>query len=336
MTSATWLSASGIDLEKKAFLIAFVLVVASSAAAQPLARSYPERPIRLIVPFTAGGGADLVARTVAQAMSEDMGQPLVIDNRVGADGNIGVEMGAHAAPDGYTVLIGYVGNLAIGPALRRKLPFDPVRDFAAITLLAAAPNILVVHPAVPANTLQDFVAYVKAEPGKVSYSSAVVGSPGHLAGEMLNHAAGIRMVHIPYKGAAQAIVDVMGGHVQAMFGVSTVIPHIRSGRLKALATTGLHRSTLLPKVPTIAESGFPGFEAAAWYGLLAPARTPREVIMRLHDAAARALKTPEVKDKLEAAGFDIVESTPEAFAAYIKSEIKKWREIVVASGIKAD
>jgi tripartite-type tricarboxylate transporter receptor subunit TctC len=323
-------------MKTRACFIAFILILTSPAAADTTSRSYPERPIRVIVPFTAGGGADLIARTVTQKMSEDVGQPLVIDNRVGADGNIGAEMAAHAVADGYTILLGYVGNLAIGPALRRKLPFDPARDFAAITMLAAAPNIFVVHPSVPANDLREFIAYVKANPRKVSFSSAVVGSPGHLAGELLNHAAGIEMVHIPYKGAAQAIVDVMGGHVQAMFGVSTVIPHIRSGKLRALATTGAHRSPLLPKVPTIAESGFPGFEASAWYGLLAPARTPREIILQLHAAAARALKMPEVTDKLEAGGFDVVESTPEAFTAYIKSEIKKWREIVAVSGIKVD
>lgn len=319
-----------------AFFIAFMAVLASCEAADTTSRSYPERPIRLIVPFTAGGGADLIARTVMHKISEDLGQPLVVDNRVGADGNIGAAMVAHAAADGYTILLGYVGNLAIGPALGRKLPFDPARDFAAITTLAAAPNVFVVHPSVPANDLREFIAYVKANPRKVSYASAVVGSPGHLAGELLNHTAGIEMVHIPYKGAAQAIVDVMGGQVQAMFGVNTVIPHVRSGKLRALASMGARRSALLPKVPTIAESGFPGIEATAWYGLLAPAGTPRGIISRLHTAVARTLKMPEVTDKLEATGFDVLESTPEAFAAYIKADTKKWREIVVASGIKAN
>ena len=324
-------------VKSSAFLIVAASMLAGPAAAQPASsHTYPERPIRVVVPFTSGGGADTVARTVGQKMSEGLAQQLVVDNRVGADGNIGTEMVARAASDGYTILLGYVGNLAIGPALHRKLPFDPVRDFAAITELAVAANILVVHPSVPAKNFQEFIAYVKANPKKVSFASAVVGSPGYLAGEFLNRAAGIEMLHIPYKGASQAIVDVMGGQVQAMFGVSTVLPHIHAGRLRALATTGAKRSTLLPQVPTIAESGFPRFEATAWYGLLAPASTPQAAIARLNAEAARALKTPEVKERLEAAGFDIVGSTPEAFAAYIKSEIKKWREIVAASGARAE
>jgi tripartite-type tricarboxylate transporter receptor subunit TctC len=313
-----------------------LLLAAPTAALSASAHAYPERPIRVVVPFTPGGGADTVARTVGQKMSEGLGQQMVVDNRVGADGNIGVEMVAHAAPDGYTILLGYVGNLAIGPALHRKLPFDPVRDFAPITELAVAPNILVVNPAVPAKNFQEFIAYVKANPKKVNFASAVVGSPGYLAGEFLNRAAGIEMLHIPYKGASQAIVDVIGGQVQAMFGVSTVMPHIHAGRLRALATTGAKRSSLLPQVPTIAESGFPRFEASAWYGLLAPARTPQTAIARLNSEAQRALGALEVKARLEAAGFDIVGTTPDAFAAYIKSEIGKWKEIVETSGAKAE
>ncbi len=317
-------------------LACLLLAAASGAAQKGAARSYPERPIRVVVPFTAGGGADQIARNVGQKMSEQMGQQLVTDNRVGADGNIATEIGAHAAPDGYTLLLGYVGNLAIGPALKRKLPFDSVRDFAPITQLAAAPNILVVHPSVPAKNFPEFIAYVKANPKKVNFSSATVGSPGHLTGEFLNRAAGIEMTHIPYKGAAQAIVDVIGGQIPAMFGVSTVMPQVQAGKLRALATTGTRRFTLLPQVPTIAESGFPGFEATAWYGLLAPARTPQTVITRLHGEAVRALKVPEVKERLEAAGFEIVGSTPDAFAAYIKSEISKWREVAAAAGTKLD
>jgi len=317
-------------------LACLLLVTVPGAAQTGASRSYPERPIRVIVPFTAGGGADLVARTVGQKLSELLGQQLVADNRVGADGNIATEMGARAVPDGYTLLLGYVGTLAIGPALKRKLPFDPVRDFAPITELAAAPNIFVVHPGVPAKNFPEFIAYVKANPKKVNFSSATVGSPGHLAGEFLNRAAGIEMTHIPYKGAAQAIIDVIGGQIPAMFGVSTVMPQVQAGKLRALATTGTRRFTLLPQVPTIAESGFPGFEATAWYGLLAPARTPQTVVTRLHGEAVRALKAPEVKERLEAAGFEIVGSTPEAFATYIKTEISKWREVAVASGTKAD
>lgn len=328
---------SACSSSTSALALACLLLAAAPGAAQTgAARAYPDRPIRVIVPFTAGGGADQIARNVGPKMSEQLGQQLVIDNRVGADGNIATELGAHAAPDGYTLLLGYVGTLAIGPALKRKLSFDPVRDFAPITQLAAAPNILVVHPSVPAKNFAEFIAYVKANPRKVNFSSATVGSPGHLTGEFLNRAAGIEMTHIPYKGAAQAIVDVIGGQIPAMFGVSTVMPQVQAGKLRALATTGARRFVLLPQLPTIAESGFPGFEATAWYGLLAPARTPPTVVTRLHVEAVRALKLPEVRERLEAAGFEIVGSTPVEFAAYIKSEISKWREVAAAAGTKLD
>lgn len=321
----------------RALLTAVALVLALPAAGQESSsQRYPERPVRVIVPFTAGGGADTIARTLGQKLTEAFGQPLVVDNRVGAGGNIGTEIAARASPDGYTLLLGYVGNLAIGPALHRKLPFDPVRDFVAITQLAAAPNVLVVHPAVPVKSFKEFITYVRSNPGKVNFASAVVGSPGHLAGEFLSRATGMEMVHVPYKGAAQAVVDVIGGQVQAMFGVSTVMPHIRTGKLRALATTSLKRFSLLPQVPTIAESGFPGFEATAWYGLLAPSGTPKIAVTRLHDETARALGTAHVKEKLVPLGFDIIGSTPEAFAAYIKAEIKKWGEIVRAVGIKVE
>jgi tripartite-type tricarboxylate transporter receptor subunit TctC len=319
---------------RAAILLAFALCCAAAQAAADGA--YPARPVRVVVPFTPGGGADLIARTVGQKMSDQIGQQFVIDNRVGADGNIGTEIVARALPDGYTILLGYVGNLAIGPAMRRKLPFDPVRDFAPVIHLVAAPNILVVNPSVPAKNFEEFIAYVKANPGQVSFASAVVGSPGHLAGEMLKRAAGMDMAHIPYKGAAQALVDVIGGQVQAMFGVSTVLPHIRTGKLRALATTGSRRIALLPELPTVAELGFPGFEASAWYGLLVPARTPVPVVARLHQEAARALKEPEVMRRLEAAGFVVAGSGPEAFARYIRTEIAKWAGVVAASGAKPE
>ena len=243
---------------------------------------------------------------------------------------------AHTSPDGYNLLLGYVGNLAIGPALHRKLPFDPLRDFAAITQLASAPNVLVVYPSVPVRTFNEFIEYVKARPQQINFASAVVGSPGHLAGEYLKHTAGLQMAHIPYKGAAQAVIDLLGGQVHAMFGVSTVMPHVKTGKLRALATTGLKRFSLLPDVPTIAESGFPGFEATAWYGFLAASGTPKAIVSRLHDETARALQTSFVTSKLKPLGFELVGSTPEAFAMYIRAETKKWGEIVKSAGIKAD
>ena len=318
-------------------LIASAAWVACSFAGQaPSEPSYPVRAIRVIVPFVAGGGADLVARTTGQRLGELLGQNLVVDNRVGASGDIGTELAARAAPDGYTILLGYVGNLAIAPAMKRRLPFDPLRDFAPVTHLVDAPNILVVHPSVPATNLQQFIAYVKANPGKLSFSSAVSGSPGHLAGELLNREAGMRMEHIPYKGAAQALVDVLAGQVQAMFAVSTVLPHIKSGKLRALATTGRNRTPVLPQLPTIAESGFTGFEAAAWYGYLAPAGTPAGIIRRLHNDSVNALKTPEVKARLEAAGFTIAGSSPDEFATFIRAEIKKWGPVIESAAVKPE
>jgi len=321
---------------RAALVVISALLAASVPAASPDASRYPARTLRVVVPFTPAGGADLVARTLGQRLSEQIGQMVVVDNRVGADGNIGTELVARATPDGYTLLLGYVGNLAIAPALHSRLPFDPVQDFAPITQIAAAPNILVVNTSVPVKDFAEFLSYIKANPNTVGFASAVVGSPGHLAGEMLKRRAGLMMFHIPYKGASQALVDVMGGQVQAMFGVSTVMPHIKTGKLRGLATTGHRRLAILPEVPTIAELGFPGFEATAWYGYLAPKLTSPATIKFLYDETARALKVPQVKARLEAAGFDIVGSTPSDFEAYIRSEIRKWAEVVTESGAKAE
>ena len=315
-------------------LTAVALCVAAAAAN---AQAYPSRPIRFIVPFAPGGSTDTLARTLSTKLTEALGQQVVVDNRAGGNGNIGTDLVAHAVPDGYTILLGYIANLAIGPSLYTKLPFDPVKDFAPITQLAIAPNILVVHPSVPAKTFQEFIAYAKANPTKINFASAAVASPGHLSGELLNLAAGIHMQHVPYKGSGQAVVDLVGGQVQAMVsGMSSVMPHIKAGRLRPLAVTGAQRSPAVPDVPTIAESGFPKFEATAWYGVLAPARTPPAIITRLHDETVRALKMPDVKERLEFVGFEIVGSTPAQFAAYIQSEIKKWAPVVKASGVKPE
>jgi tripartite-type tricarboxylate transporter receptor subunit TctC len=298
---------------------------------------YPTRPIRFVVPFAPGGSTDTLARTLSLKLGETFGQQVVVDNRSGGNGNIGTDIVAHAAPDGYTIVLGYIANLAIGPSLYAKLPFDPVRDFAPITLLAVAPNILVVHPTVPVKNFREFIAYAKANPAKVNFASAAVASPGHLTGELLNIAAGIHMQHVPYKGSGQAVIDLVGGQVQAMVsGMSSVMPHIKAGRLRPLAVTGAERSPAVPDVPTIAESGFPKFEATAWYGVLAPAKTPQTIVARLHDAIVGALKLPDVKERLENVGFEIVGGTPEAFGAYIKTEIIKWAPVVTASGAKAE
>jgi tripartite-type tricarboxylate transporter receptor subunit TctC len=306
----------------------------AAAAAEP---AYPTRPVRFIVPFAPGGSTDTLARTLAQRLSDVLGQQVVVDNRSGGNGNIGTEIVARAAPDGHTIVLGYIANLGIGPSLYAKLPFDPVKDFAPITLLAVAPNILVAHPSVPVKNVRELVAYAKANPQKVNYASAAVASLGHLAGELLNSSAGIQMQHVPYKGSGQAVIDLLAGQVQVMFsGMSSVMPHLKSGKLRALAVTGAQRSAAVPEVPTIAESGFPGFEATAWYGVLAPAGTPKAIVTRLHDEIVGALKVPEVKERLEMVGFELVGGTPEAFGAYIKSEIKKWAQVVKTAGIKAE
>ena len=307
------------------------------AVSAVLAQAYPTRPIRFIVPFAPGGSTDTLARTLSTKLGEALGQQVVVDNRAGGNGNIGTDLVAHAAPDGYTILLGYIANLAIGPSLYAKLPYDPVRDFAPITLLAVAPNILVVHPSVPVKNFQEFIAYAKANPTKINFASAAVASPGHLSGELLNLAAGIHMQHVPYTGSGQAVVDLVGGQVQVMVsGMSSVMPHIKAGRLRPLAVTGSRRSPAVPDLPTIAESGFPKFEATAWYGVLAPAGTPPAIVTRLHDEIVRALKMPDVKERLEYVGFEIVGSTPAAFGAYIKSEIIKWAPVVKASGAKPE
>ncbi len=321
----------------KTFLTATLAGALLVFAATVSAQAYPVRPIRFIVPFAPGGSTDTLARTLSIKLGEALGQQVVVDNRAGGNGNIGTDLVAHAVPDGYTILLGYIANLAIGPSLYAKLPFDPVKDFAPITQLAVAPNIVVVHPSVPVKNFQEFIAYARANPAKINFASAAIASPGHLSGELLNLAAGIHMQHVPYKGSGQAVIDLVGGQVQAMVsGMSSVMPHIKAGRLRPLAVTGAARSPALPELPTIAESGFPKFEATAWYGVLAPAGTPPAIVTRLHDEIVRALKLPDVKERLEYVGFEIVGSTPAAFGAYIKSEIKKWAPVVKASGAKPE
>ena len=306
-------------------------------AAPVFAQTYPTKPIRLIVPFAPGGSTDTLARTIGQKLGDALGQQVVIDNRSGGNGNIGMGIVAHAAPDGHTLVLGYIANLGIGPSLFANLPFDPVKDYAPITQLAVSPNIFVAHPAVPAKSFREFLTYAKANPKKINYASAAVASLGHLAGELLNTAAGIEMQHVPYKGSGQAVIDLLAGQVQVMFsGMSSVMPHTKAGKLRPLAMTGSQRSAAAPDVPTIAESGFPGFEAAAWYGILAPAGTPKAVIVRLHGETVRVLKMPDVKERLENVGFELVGGTPDAFGAYIQSEIRKWAKVVKASGVKAE
>jgi len=315
-----------------------LLCAALMAALSPaLAQQYPSRPVRFVVPFAPGGSTDTLARTIGVKLADALGQQVVVDNRPGANGDIGMMIVAKAPPDGHTILLGYIANLAIAPSLYAKLPFDPVKDYAPITQIATSPNVLTAHPSVQAKGLKELIALAKAKPGAVNFASTGVASVGHLTGELLNNLAGMKMTHVPYKGGGQAIIDLLGGHVQVMFsGFSAAMPHIKSGKIRALAVTGVKRSPALADVPTIAEQGFPGVEATAWYGVLAPAGTPKPVVTRLHDETVRILKLPDVSQRLDALGFEIVGSTPEQFGAYIKSEIRKWEKVVKASGAKPD
>ncbi|MGZ8201618.1 MAG: Bug family tripartite tricarboxylate transporter substrate binding protein [Burkholderiales bacterium] len=300
-------------------------------------QAYPNKPIRFVVPFAPGGSTDTLARTLGVKLSESLGQQVVVDNRAGANGNIGMEIVAHALPDGHTILLGYIANVAIAPSLYRKLPFDPVRDYEAVMLIATSPNVLVAHPSVSAKNLKELIALAKSQPGKLNYASASIASVGHLTGELLNELAGIKMMHVAYKGSGQAVTDLLGGHIQLMFsGFSSTLPHIKSGKLRALAQTGEKRSPALPDVPTIAESGFPKFEATAWYGVHTPAETPKAIVNRLNAELVKALKQPDVRDRLGGLGFEIAASTPDYYANYIRSEIKKWEKVVKASGAKPE
>jgi tripartite-type tricarboxylate transporter receptor subunit TctC len=316
----------------------FGLLSAALGAAQTAvaADTYPVRPIRMIVAYPPGGGTDQVGRVMADQLAQQLGQNVVVDNRGGATGNIGTELAARAVPDGYTLLMGNVAPNAVNVSVFRKLGFDPVKDFAPVSLVAVTPNILVAHPSVPVKTVKDLVALAKAKPGVLNFPSAGVGSSSHLAGEMLKSMAGIDMVHVPYKGGGPALIATISGQVQIMFAtMPAAMPHVKSGKVRPVAVTTAKRSLAMPDLPTIAESGVPGYEAATWYGLLAPARTPRPVIDRLHGETVKILAGP-TRQRLEAQGFEPDGGTPAAFAAYIKSEITKWAKVIKEAGIPAE
>jgi tripartite-type tricarboxylate transporter receptor subunit TctC len=319
-------------------LFATVLLCAAALAhAQPSFPVYPAKPIHLIVPFPPGGGNDTVARAIAQQVGPDLGQPVVIDNRPGAGGSVGAELAAKAPPDGYTLFLAGVGSHVVNPNLHARLPYDPVRDFTPITLLATAPSVLVVNPAVPARTVAELTAYARAHPGKLNYASNGNGSAAQLAAAMYESMANVRMVHVPYKGIAPALTDLLSGEVQLMFGtVVALVPHIQAGKLRALAVTSRSRSALLPDVPTLAESGVAEYEAGSWYGVMAPAGTPREIVERLHDAIVKALRQPEVAKRLAAEGAMVIGSTPEAFGAHLKAELARVGKVVRAAGIRIE
>jgi tripartite-type tricarboxylate transporter receptor subunit TctC len=308
-----------------------------SSATAVAASSYPDRPIRLIAPFAAGGPSDIMARLVSQKLNESMGQPIVVDNRAGAGGAVGCEIAAKAAPDGYTLLLGSSGNLSVNPSLYKKLPYDPVKDFQPITQLEAGPQVLVVHPAVAAKSVQELIALAKARPHALNFASGGTGTGNHLASELFKATAGIDIVHVPYKGTGQALTDLVGGQVQMMMSsLLPAIPQIKAGRLRGLAVTSVKRTPVLPELPTIAESGMAGFETTSWHGILVPAKTPKVIATRLHDELVKMLAQPDVRARLASEGIDAIGNTPQEFAAYIRSETVKYAKVIKQAGIKAD
>ena len=319
------------------FTGAIVALAAWLLATAALAQVYPGKPIRLIVPFAAGGGNDNVARLVGKRLADSLGQPVLIDNRPGAGGVLGAELAAKAAPDGYTLFLGGVGSHAVNPNLHERLPYDPIRDFAPVALLASAPLILVVHPSIPANTFAEFVAYARSKPGRINYASNGNGSSSQLAAVMFDSMAGVDMVHVPYKGLSPALTDLLSGQVQLMFSsVVAILPHIKAGKLRGLAVTGSKRLPSMPDLPTIAESGLPGYEASSWYGILAPAGTPRDIVARLNAELVKALDQPEVRNNLLAEGAEPVGGTPEQFAAHIRSEKERLGKLIREAKIRLE
>ena len=297
---------------------------------------YPSRPIRMILPASPGGPVDVIARTVGAGLVEALGQPIVMDNRAGAGGIIGAEIVVNANPDGYTLMFAHSGPLAIEAALHSKLSYHPLKSFAPVSLVAASPYVLIVTSATPAKSVKDLIALARSRPGKFHYASGGIGTGLHMAGELLNLAAGLKMVHVPYKGAGPSMAALMSGEVDMMFnGVSSALPHVKAGRLRAIAISSAQRSPLLPDLPTVAESGL-RYETAGWYGLVAPAGTPKPVTARLQASLHQALNAPEMKERLAAQGIDGIASTPEQLTKHLRSELDKWTAVVKAAGLKVD
>ena len=316
------------------------LATAAAAALLPLAanaQAYPSKPITIIVPFSAGGTTDILARVVGQALTAELGQSVIIDNRAGAGGNIGGQLAARSQADGYTLFMGTVGTHAINESLYKKMPFDPIKDFAPLSRVANVPNLLVAHPSQPFKTVPEMIAYAKANPGKINFGSSGSGSSIHLSGELFKSMAKVDMVHIPYKGSAPAVNDLLGNQIAIMFdNMPSAIQHVKGGKLRALAVTTSKRSPALPDVPTIAEAGVPGYEATSWFGLFAPAATPAPIVAKLNKAIVKVLGQADVKQKIADQGGEIVAETPAQFAAFIKAETVKWGKVVKDSGASVD
>jgi len=301
------------------------------------AQAYPSKPIRYIVPFPAGGGQDLVVRALAPRMSEALGQTVIVDNRPGAATMVGAELAAKSPPDGYTVFNGSNTTLAINPNLYSKVPYDPLKDFAAVTQIASLPNLLVVHPSLPVRTVKELAALARNRPGQLNYGSSGTGTPAQLAGVMFGDEAHAKLVHVPYRGSSQALTALISGETQMMFGsMTSTLPFVKSGRLRAIAVTGAKRSLAAPDVPTVAEAAFPGFEAVTWYGLFVPAGTPAAIVSKLNAEVVKILRAPDFRDWLVAQGADPVGSTPDELAAFVKTELVKYAKIVKDSGMRPD
>jgi tripartite-type tricarboxylate transporter receptor subunit TctC len=318
------------------FHIIAALAIATIAPATQ-AQGWPTKPVRVIVAVPAGGTPDVVARMVTPGLSTILGQQLVVDNRGGASGLIGAELAARAAPDGYTLFFSSPGALTIVPHLQKKAAYDTLRDFVPVSLVCIGPFLLITHPSVQAKTVKDLIALAKAEPGKLNYASAGSGAPNHLAMELMKNLAGINITHVPYKGAPQAVTDVIGGNMHMMFNsIPPVIQHIKAGRLRLLGVSSAKRSAQLPDVPTISEAGIPGYEVSTWFGMLAPANTPKEIIARLNSALVKVVHASDAKLQFENLGYDAVGGTPEEFASYIRTEYEKYGKIVKLTGAKVD
>jgi tripartite-type tricarboxylate transporter receptor subunit TctC len=301
------------------------------------AQSYPNRAIRLVVPFPAAGTTDILARAAAQKLTEAFGQSVVVDNRPGAAGNIGSDLVAKSAPDGYTLLMGTVGTHAINPSLYSKMPYDHVKDFVPVVLVAGVPNVLVVNPALPVNSVADLIKLAKDKPGQINFASSGSGTSIHLSGELFKTMAGVDITHIPYKGSSPALTDLMGGQVQIMFdNLPSALPQIKAGKLRAIAVTSLKRAPVLPDVPTISESGLPGFEASSWFGVLAPAGTPAPIVARINAEVNKWLQSTDARERLLSQGAEAAGGSPEQFANHIRAESEKWAKVVKASGAKVD
>ena len=312
------------------------LLLAFLAAGAGLAQDYPDKPIRIVVPFAPGGSTDVLARLVGQKLGERWGQPVLIENRPGAGGNIGAEQIAKSAPDGYSLLLGGVPH-AISASLYSKLPYDLARDLAAVAEIASFPSAIVLHPSLPAHSVKELIALARARPGQLSFGSAGVGSPNHLALELFDTMASVSMTHVPYKGSGQLIGDLLAGQVQlASMGTPVALPHVQSGKLRAIAVTGAARSSLLPEVPTVSEAGLPGFEVTSWYGVFGPAGLPAHIVAKLNSEIGRAVTTPGVKERLAALGAEPSVKAPDEFGRYVRQEITKWAKVVKDSGAKGE